>query len=249
MLSKRFMATCGMLAWLIAPAWASTIPDPSAQIDAGSQSNPFSGLGSFNPTGDNGSGIIALYNDTGGLLTSISMHTDIDPGLTYTTVNATTIALDNIDFSCNDANSGNPFFLNCGVTYSYVPGNTFGVLTISFFGVNPYVPPTSASGLDLRGAHEGIPTLLPGCASTPDGPGCTDVGHFAFNFLSLQTNGWTDPSTESAVFLNDTFPTFAPPSYTDTASPEPGTSTLLAAGLLSLAWLTRRNYFSRSSRS
>jgi hypothetical protein len=236
MFGKRWVATCGMLAWLTAPAWAGTIRDPAAQIDAGSGSSSFSNLGYFSPTGDNGTGIIALYNDTGGLLTSITLGTGINIGLSTATINS--------DFTCNDANSGNPFFLDCGITYD----SGTGELTISFFGVNPYVPPTSASGLDLRGLHEGIPPLLPGCTSTPDGTGCTDVGHFAFNFLSLQTNGWTDPNN-AGLFVGGVPPTFDPPVYTDTPLPEPGTCTLLAAGLLSLALLSRRNYFSRSSRS
>jgi len=240
MLSKRFMATCGMLAWLTASAWAGTIQDPSAQIDPGGGSHPFSGLGTFNPTGDGGTGIIDLYNDTGFLLTSITLSTDIDAGLSYATINATTISLDGIDFSCNDAGSGNPFFLDCGITYN----SGTGLLAISFFGVNPYVPPLVPS--DLLYKHEGIPPLPSDYTSDPDG---TDIGHFSFNFLSLQTNGWTDPATESALFLNDTVPTFAPPAYTDNAAPEPGTSALLAAGLLSLGLLSRRNYFPRSSRS
>src|ERR1035438_9020764 len=241
MLVKRLVATCGMLAWLTAPAWAGTIQDPDAQIDAGSASNPFSGLGSFNPTGDPGTpGIIALFNDTHGLLTSITLTTDIDPALTYAIIDASTISLDGIHFGCNNASSGNPFFLDCGVTYAYAPGGTFGVLTISFFGVNQYIP--GAEPGDLLGLHEGIPPVPPACLPDPDVQCPTsDVGHFTLNFLSLETNGWPLTSTEDAVFLDDTVPTFAPPAYTDAGTPEPGTSTLLAVGLLWLALLDRKS--------
>ena len=244
MLSKRFVATCGMLAWFVASAWAGPIKDPAAQIDAGSFSNPLTGLGSFSPCGDLDpithlcTGIIGLYNDTGFRLTSLSLSTNIDPSLPISTINS--------NFSCNDASSGNPFFLDCGITYD----SGSGKLIISFFGVNPYAPPASAGGNDLVGAHEGIPAVPPGCLPHPDASGCTDIGHFALNFLDLQSldNGWTDGSSDS-LFVGGQTPTFGPPVYTDTATPEPGTSTLLVAGLLSFALLSRRNYFSRSSRS
>src|ERR1039458_8505686 len=78
-------------------------------------------------------------------------------------------------------------------------------------------------------------------------------GHFKFNFLNLDAppsddngNGWA--AGDESLFPDGT-PTFAPPAYTDDPIPEPGTSALLGAGLLALALLSRRNYFSRSSRS
>ena len=222
MLSKCLVATCGMLAWLTAPAWAGTIQDPAAQIDAGSGSSPFTGAGSFTPCGDldpnthQCTGLIALYNATNGSLTSITLDTTINAGLDQSEIDA---------FTCNSS----PFFIDCQINYE----KSTGAFSIAFLG-------------SPAGAIEGIPPLLPGCINHPDEQGCNIVGHFAFDFLSLGVNGWTDGNT--ILFPDGQTPTFGVTS-TDTATPEPGTSTLLAAGVLSLALLSRRNYFSRSSRS
>jgi len=239
MFNKRLVVTCGVLAWLTASAWAGTIGDPAAWIDPGGGSSPFYGTGSFSPCGDldpitlQCTGIVALYNATGFLLTSISLSTTINTDLSQTTV-------DN-DFNCGDAVSG--FFKSCSISYDADSGE----LVIAFFGVNPV---HQAAPGDLVGLDEGIPPLLPGCVSDPDGTGCADVGHFSFNFLDVDqttgSNGWTSDNT--TLFPGGNTPTLDATS-TDTATPEPGASTLLAVGLLSLAWLYRRNYFSRSSRS
>jgi len=247
MFSKPLVATCGMLAWLAASAWAGTIGDPAAWIDPGGGSNPFYGTGSFSPCGDidpitlQCTGIVHLYNATGFLLTSISLSTTINTDLSAASVSGSSIVLDGYPFECGD---GTPkFFLNCNI--SYAPDS--GDLVISFFGVYPV---HQAAPGDLKGLDEGIPPLLPGCVSTPDGAGCDDVGHFSFNFLDFDlpagSNGWTSDNT--TLFPGGVTPTLDATS-TDTATPEPGASTLLAAGLLSLAWLYRRNYSSRSSRS
>ena len=227
MFTKRSVVTCGMLAWLTASAWAGTIQDPAAQIDAGSASNPFTGTGSFPPGGDPGTPvIIALYNATNGYLTSITLDTTIATGLP----DLPGFHLDQV-FTCN----ASPFFRDCAVTYS----DSTGALSIFFF--------------DAPGEFNQvvcIPPLAPGClppTGNPDGPGCTGQGHFAFDFLDPGTgvDGWTQVNT---TLFPDGTPTFSVTS-TDTAAPEPGTFTLLAAGLLSLALVSRRNYFSRSSRS
>jgi hypothetical protein len=240
-----------MMAWLSVSAWAGIIQDPAAQIDAGSGSNPLSTLGAFSPCGDLNmgqcTGLISLYNDTGGLITSVTLNVEIDPGLSIGTINA--------NFNCNTASLGNPFFLNCTITYTSAPGSSYGLLTISFLGVNPFVPPSSGE-IDLKGLNEGIPPVPAACLPDPDLQ-CpsSDVGHFEFNFLDLGSltynganSGWIDGSADN-LFLGGTTPTFEAPLYTDAGIPEPGTSSLLAAGLLSLVLLSRRNYFSRNSRS
>ncbi|MGO9228111.1 MAG: hypothetical protein ACLQKA_02710, partial [Bryobacteraceae bacterium] len=66
MLSKRWVATSGMLAYLTASAWAGTMQDPAAWIDQGSGSLPLTTLGNFSPCGDPiespCTGLVALYN-------------------------------------------------------------------------------------------------------------------------------------------------------------------------------------------
>src|SRR5271169_4172065 len=114
MLTKRFVAVCGTLAWLTASAWAGTIQDPAAWIDQGSGSSPFYGAGAFPIPAD---GIIALYNATGNLLTSITLSTTVNSGLS------------SADFQCGDLSAG--FFLGCTVNYN----STTGALTMAFAGV------------------------------------------------------------------------------------------------------------------
>lgn len=234
MLSKGVIATFGMLAGLTASAWAGTIQDPAAWLDQGSGSQAFNGSGSFTMPSN---GILALYNNTGELLTSITLNVTVDTGLSQS------------DFQCSDLTSqdGGGFFQKCTVNYD----SGTGALTMAFAGVVPYQPPASSSGADLVGDDMGIPPLLSNCTPTvgdpgrPDSNGCTDVGHFAFNFLddNLQggDNGWPGAN-------GGNFPTVGVVS-TEGPVPEPGTSGLLVAGLVGLSLLSRRNYFSRNIRS
>jgi len=105
-MSGKVLVACPVLVLLTASAWAGTITDPSAGVEAGGFSNPISGVTSFNPAGDPGHpGEIGLYNDTGALITGLSLSTTISTGLDSTTVAN--------DFNCNDANTAlfpNPFF-------------------------------------------------------------------------------------------------------------------------------------------
>ena len=208
MFIKRLVATCGILLWLAASAWAGAIQDPAAWIDPGGGSPPFNGSASLDP----GLGTIDFFNNTGNVLTSISLSTTLNTSLSTADIS---------QFHC-----GSVFFLNCVITYT----SGTGAFTMDFSGV---LPPSSFAGSDLRddGGDMGIPPL----------------GDFAFNFFNANGNpdsgnGWIDNTN---LFPSNT-PVLA---ATSTDAPEPGTSALLAAGLLSLAWLSRRNYSARSSRS
>lgn len=192
-----------MLAWLAAPAWAGAIQDPAAWIDPGGGSAPFNGSASLDPS-DN---VIYFYNNTGNVLTSISLTTTLNTDLSPDEIS---------QFNC-----GSSIFLDCAITYN--PGT--GELTMDFSDLPP-------SGGDF----------------TPDDMGIPLGGHFVIDFFNVDGNpdsgnGWDNGNT--TLFPGGNTPVL---DATSTA-PEPGTSTLLAAGLLSLAWLSRRNYFSRSSRS
>jgi len=204
MFSKRLVATCGMLVWLTAPAWAGAIQDPAAWIDQGSGSLPFNGSASLDPS----DGIIYFYNNTGNVLTSISLSTYINTGLSPADIS---------QFNC-----GSFFFLDCAITYH----SDTGAFTMDFSGV-------ADGDLPDDGGDMGIPPL----------------GHFVIDFFNVDGNpdsgnGWDNGNT--TLFPGGNTPVL---DATSTDAPEPGASTLLAAGLLSLAWLSRRNYFSRSSRS
>jgi hypothetical protein len=252
MLGKRVAATFGVLACLTASAWAGTIQDPAAWIDQGSGSTAISTLGNFSPCGEivNGqcTGILNLFNDTGARIISVKLTTEIDPNLTYQVVDADTISLNGIDFNCDNESLGNPFFKECGFAYygNYIDPtsrDTVGLLRILFYGVDPSLVPVS-------GARVGIPPVPANCLPDPDTQcPASSVGHFELNFLGLADfNGWTNGSADS-IFLGGTTPTFGPPTYAEVGAPEPGTSTLLAAGMLLLILLSRRSYFSRKIRS
>jgi hypothetical protein len=208
MFIKRLVVTCGILAWLAASAWAGTIQDPAAWIDPGGGSPPFNGSAPLDP----GAGIIDFYNNTGNLITSITLSTTLNTSLSPADIS---------QFNC-----GSYFFLDCVITYD----SGTGEFTMDFSGVlSDDFSSLVGSNLPDDGGDMGIPPL----------------GHFVFDFFndngdSESGNGWIDNPT---LFPTDT------PELDATSAPEPGTSALLGAGLLALALISRRNYFSRSSRS
>src|SRR6516164_4101316 len=120
---KRLILGCVALALLVSSAFADTMPqDPAAGVESDNFSTGISKfVGQFNPTDNNG--IIGFYNDTGAIITSLSLHTIIATNLTTADINSS--------FSCNSG-AADPFFLNCGFVYDSVTGS----LTINFFGVN-----------------------------------------------------------------------------------------------------------------
>ncbi|MBZ5723419.1 MAG: PEP-CTERM sorting domain-containing protein [Acidobacteriia bacterium] len=195
-------------------------------VEAGSLSQAIGTGINFSPDPVNGGGLFGFFNGTGGFITALVFQTQIVAGLSDATIQGA--------FNCNAAN---PFFLGCAVAYA--PAN--GLLTISFSGVNAE-PPGEPPGDPEIGEHEGIPPLLPGCALTPDGAGCTVVGHFLVtlndNFaVTGNVGGWT-PGKNPALF--DVLPTFTPIEIDSTATPEPSTLVLLATALLVLAGLSGR---------
>lgn len=231
------------LATLLSAASASAdIVDPTAGVEAGSFSQPITGLGSFNPAGSPGTpGVIGLYNNTGAFITQLVLSTTIKTGLSNSTIASS--------FGCNSATTAlapNPFFLNCGVTYNSVNGG----LTIKFFGVNPSTGDEPDANDNEVGEHEGIPPILSSCLATPDGPGCTDVGHFALVFNNdyrpttdpnhpVIFNSWTDPANFGPNgALGSSIPTFDPPGVT--TAPEPSMTLLSLAGAAALLLRARR---------
>ena len=212
-------------------AWAGTIKDPAASVEADNFSSPISTFsGTFSPTANGG--VLGLYNDTGAIITALFLHTTINTGLTTADINSS--------FSCNSAN---PFFLHCG--FDYV--SSTGGLTISFFGVNP-PDGDEFSGIDPQiGEQEGIPPIVGACLLTPNSANCNRVGHFAFVFNNdfLMTpnapNGWAPDTTSTAnpkTLLFTGPPQFDAPQFD--AAPEPGSLLLLGGGLFALAAFSRR---------
>jgi hypothetical protein len=226
-----------MLGALSTGAMAGTITDPAMSMDAGSFSTPLGAFNSFTPT--NGGGVLDLFNDTGELITSIEFQTNLPAGMTPRAVEAL--------FSCNNASDltlANPFFLNCSVDYN--PNS--GQLSILFSGVNPVTGDVFVN--NGVGTDQGIPPLLPGCTvPTADTPLCAVQAHFAisfndnFVFTGPPSGGW---STTSNPSLFPSQPTFGPPTVTlEQLTPEPSPAILVAAGLLTLAALSRRGVRAR----
>ena len=233
MLYKHSLLGCVAIAFLAASAWAGIIQDPAAGVEADNFSSPISTLsGTFDPTANGG--VLGLYNDTGAIITALSLHTTIAEGLTSSDIGSS--------FTCNSG-AANPFFLNCGFDYVKATGS----LTIKYFGVNPS-DDDELAGTDAEvNEQEGIPPVVGSCLLTPDALGCNKVGHFAFVFnddfqtTGTVTNGWTPDTTSSAnpnTLLFNGAPLFDPPQFTVT--PEPSSLLLLGGGILALAGLSRR---------
>jgi hypothetical protein len=215
------------------------ITDPRMSILEDQFSDPFNSSTIFAPDG-NGGGFFGFFNPTGVRITELTLTTTIATGL-----DPSVIA---VAFACNDASSGggfaNPFFLHCGFSYVGVTG----VLTIAFWGTNPL----SEADQFLLGNHEGIPPLLPGCAATPDAPGCAGLGHFAFDLndsLTVTGGGWSFEKNPNLfnpgepVFTVGNFSNtfgFVPTGFGESAVPEPGTIILMGGALLGLCGLKYR---------
>ena len=166
----------------------------------------------------NGGGVFSYFNDTGFLITSLTFHATMFPGLDVDDVLAAVV--------CNATpENPNPFFLHCSVAYE----PSTGELTIPFFGVNP----PDLDGVDGEaGDQEGIGSPPPQCSIR----GFTDprcgLGHFAitlndgFRVEGDPDGGWDDPLL---------FPEGGPNFRVQVGfTPEPGTF-VLVGGLLLLA--------------
>ena len=233
MLHKRSISGCAAIVFLAASGWGGTIHDPAAGVIDDNFSTAISTFtGQFNPTANNG--VFGMYNDTGAILTALFLHTTINTGLTAADINSS--------FTCNSG-AANPFFLNCGFSYSSATGS----LTISFFGVNP-PDGDEFTGLDTEiGEQQGIPPINPRCFTNPNAVNCNNVGHFAFvfnnGFLTSGdlVNGWNTNTRSTAnpnTFLFSVQPQFDAPQFT--AAPEPCSLLLLGGGIFALGALSRR---------
>jgi len=213
------------------------IPDPRMSILEDQFSDPFNNNTVFSPDA-NGGGVFGFFNPTGVRITELTLTTTIATGIDPSIIDQA--------FTCNQANTpggfANPFFLRCG--FDYV-GAT-GALTIAFWGTNPL---SEADQFKL-GDHEGIPPLLPGCAATPDAPGCTGLGHFAFDLndsLTVAGGGWSNAA--NPVLFNPGEPVFSVGQFSNTFGvvpngfspvPEPSTITLMGGALLGICCLKFR---------
>jgi len=227
-------AVLGLL-FLGGTASADIIKDPDMAMDAGSFSSPLSQFTSFTPSQTTGGGILDLYNDTGHLLTSLSLTAYINTGLPQGLIASA--------FACSTG--PHPFFENCGITYDSVTG----ALTMSFFGVQPG-DDDETSDAEI-GEKEGIPALKPGCEMHPDADGCGQ-GHFGISFnngfsFEGDTGGWVasdqvnycppgsqGPCTTTYALFN------GPPGF-EVTTPEPAAIVLFSTVLLVIAATRRKN--------
>jgi len=238
MMRKRLLAALMPLVVLAASAWGDAIQDPKAAVEADNFSTPLSQFtGAFDPTSNGG--VLALYNDTGAIVTSLSLDATIAKGLAPADIGSS--------FSCNSG-PDNPYFLFCGFDYN----TTTGALGIDFFGVNPPDGDELNGTSDEVGEQEGIPAVSAACLLAPEVDGCNGIGHFAFVFnndLSVVGSGDTGwVPTETSV-ANPNTPLFdGPPTITvsySTSAPEPRSLLLLGGAVLALAGLSRRRVSGR----
>ena len=226
MLLKRLLVRYGWLLVFAAAARAGVITDPTMGVEAGDLSYPIATGVNLIP--NNGGGVFGFYTPTESIITGLVFQTTIQRGLLPGDIAAA--------FICSDASTPdtpkNPFFLHCSFGYD----QPTGLLTISFYGVNPPDGdelPTDQYQEDEAGPyeHEGIPPLKKGCELTPEAVGCTDIGHFLVtlndNFATTGDNsgGWSNPIGVAEI---------------DTSAPEPSPAIPLAAALLCLAAIARK---------
>jgi hypothetical protein len=182
--------------------------DPPA-TDLGGITN---GLNGVQVTGD--ANVIYKLEDNTGIITSLTFTTLINPNLSQATISA--------DFTCGQDSlnqGGLGYFLHCSVGYTPTNGLdlTHGVLTYSFFGVNPPegAPDELCPAQDCEiNEQEGIPT----------------GGSFFIHLL-----GWIPDAPGSGPLYNG-LPTFT---NTFTATPEPSALPFLAGGLLLVAGIAK----------
>jgi hypothetical protein len=188
-------------------ARADVVPDPDIIFDDDSLSNPI-GVGStFTPSVDGG-GIFLFFNPNSTPITQVEFDVTLTSALTPG------FGVSSFDgINCGGAD----FFSTCTIT---VPGAAPTEVIVEFFGQDS--------------THHGIPTLLPGCSSDPDGPGCSTVGHFAINLNNNDNpagdvGGWeTTTPFDTSVVVD--------------AVPEPSTAILLVIGCALIFGSARRRF-------
>jgi len=220
----RFSAIAALCA---AASWGGVIPDPQMGLDSDSLSSPITTDTIFTPI--NGGGVFTFFNGTGNLIVGLTFETTARTGLLQSTIVES--------FNCNSQSTEalpNPFFLDCSVGYN----PTTGLLTVSFFGVDPLTEPLTAS---LIGLHEGIPPVPPGCLNEGTVPeACDSVGHFLITLndgfaTEGAQGGW---STEGSPDLFSTDPVIG---VLDIQTvPEPAPMAVVACALAGLGLIARR---------
>ena len=217
----RTLAASALLCLFCTAGRASVINDPQMGMEDAGLSTAFTPSTIITPT--NGGGTFEYYNPTGQTITKIDFFVQLTAGITPSSTVTSA-------FQCNNATTPvtapNPYFEFCSV--SYFPSN--GLLVISFSGIG--------------GVDQGIPPLLPGCDSTPDGPPpvCTTQGHFAItlNYNFDRNGGTIDVNGDQGGWYNifgDASPTIGVLDFQTSDIPEPATVFSFAAALIGIAAL------------